>query len=136
DKEIFMDLDFDGTFDMVVFLTSFPNSTTTSHTNVYWTELVDLTGVYGPGGRAYFWDYGTNAIDPATGLPTNQDTNSFNNSVVHVPVDAIVGSGFSSFQYQVVTFDRNGNEVDETPVLFFDAAAPGIDTTPAGQFEP
>ena len=130
DKEIFIDLDFDNFYDVAFFLTRFPNGT--SPTNVYFSELVDLTGVFGSPGLGYFWEP-TNARSAA---PTNRDTNSFNNSVITIPVDGLVGTGFSSFQYQVVTFDRNGNEVDETPVLFFDAAAPGLDPTPTGALEP
>ena len=130
DKEIFIDFDFDGTFDIAFFLNSLANATTQRNTNVYWTFLVDLAT-----NTAQAWDFGTNAIS-ANGLPTNRDTNSFNNSVVWVPVDGIVGTDFSSFQYQVVTFDRNGNEVDETPVLFYDAANPGLDVTPAATIDP
>ena len=130
DKEIFIDLDFDNVYDVAFFLTRLPNGT--SPTNVYFSELVDLTGVLGQPGLGYFWEP-TNARSAS---PTNRDTNSFNNSVITIPVDGLVGTGFSSFQYQVVTFDRNGNEVDETPVLYFDAAAPGLDPTPPGALEP
>src|SRR5205085_1501315 len=58
------------------------------------------------------------------------------NSAVHLPVDFIVGTGATAFNYQVVTFNRNGDMVDQSPVLYFDVAAPGIDTTPASTFEP
>jgi subtilisin family serine protease len=126
DKEIFMDLDFDNVYDVAIFLTQVPNGT--SPTNVYFSVLVDLTGVFGPPGNAYYWE--------PTNILTNQDLNAFNNSVVTVPLDELVGTGYSAFQYQVVTFDRNGNEVDETPVLYFDAANPGLDATPAATLEP
>ena len=131
DKELFIDLDFDNFYDVAIYLTQVPNGT--SPTNVYFSVLVDFAGVFGPPGNAYYWE-------PTNGRsgfnPSNRDTNSFNNNVVTVPIDGLVGTGFSSFQYQVVTFDRNGNEVDETPVLFYDAANPGLDATPPATFEP
>ena len=130
DKEIFIDLDFDNVFDIAIFLTRFPNGT--SPTNVYLSELVDFAGVFGPPGGAYFWEP-TNARSAGF---TNRDTNSFNNSVITVPIDGLVGTGFTSFQYLIATFNRNGDEVDETPVLYFDAAAPGIDATPPATLEP
>ena len=37
--------------------------------------------------------------------------------------------------YAVVTFDRNGNEVDETPVLHYYARTPGFNVQ-GGQTEP
>lgn len=132
DKEIFIDLDFDNQFDIAIFLSRLRNGT--SPTNVYFSTLVDLTGVIDPNnpGAAYVWEP-TNARSAA---PTARDTNSFNNSVITVPIDGLIGTGFSSFQYQVATFDRNGNEVDETPLLFFDAAAQGFNPAPAGVVEP
>ncbi len=130
DKEIFMDLDFDNVYDVAIFLTQLPNGT--SPTNVYFSELVDIAGVFGPPGNAYFWE----PTDARSVSPTSRDTNAFNNNVVTVPIDGLVGTGYSAFQYQVVTFDRNGNEVDETPILYYDAANPGLDATPPATFEP
>jgi hypothetical protein len=130
DKEIFIDLDFDNVFDIAIFLTRLPNGT--SPTNVYFSELVDLSGVFGPPGNAYFWEP-TNARGPA---PTNRDTNSFNNSVITIPIDGLIGTGFTSFQYLVASFDRSGNEVDQTPLLFFDAAGQGLNVTPPATVEP
>ena len=130
DKEIFIDLDFDNNFDIAIFLSRLTNGT--SPTNVYFSTLVDLAGVFGPAGNAYAWEP-TNARSTA---PTNRDTNSFNNSVITVPIDGLIGTGFTSFQYLVATFDRSGNEVDETPLLFFDAAAQGFNPAPAGVVEP
>ena len=131
DKEIFIDVDFDDNYDVAVFLSSL--TVGTSHSNVYFTVLFDIVGLYGPPGTSYF-DYPTNGRSSGA---TSRDTNSFNNSAITVPIDSIVGTGFTSFQYQVVTFDRNGNLVDQTPVLFYDAAAPGLDaTTPAATLEP
>jgi len=130
DKEIFIDLDFDNNFDIAIFLSRLPNGT--SPTNVYFSTLVDIAGVFGPPGAAYVWEP-TNARAVA---PTNRDTNSFNNSVITVPIDGLIGTGFTSFQYLVATFDRSGSEVDETPLLFFDAAAQGFNPAPAGVLEP
>ena len=135
DKEIFIDFDFDAVYDAAVFLSALPHSTTLAHTNVYFPVYVDLAGFYGPPNSGYFWSYPTNAIS-TSGLPTNRDTNSFNNSAVIIPLDGIVGTGATAFQYQVVTFDRSGNQIDETPVLFFDAANPGLEVTPAATLDP
>ncbi|MEY2538064.1 MAG: hypothetical protein QOG67_1804 [Verrucomicrobiota bacterium] len=130
DKEIFIDLDFDNVYDIAIFMSRL--SSGTSPTNVYFSYLVDITGVFGPAGAVYPWE----PLNARSGAPTARDTNSFNNSVITVPIDGLIGTGFSSFQYQVATFDRNGSEVDETPVLFFDAANSGLDATPPGQLEP
>lgn len=133
DKEILIDFDFDAVYDAAVFLSAFPHATTQAHTNVYIPIYVDIAGFYGAPNTGYFWSYPTNAI---SGNFTNRDTNSFNNSAVIIPLDGIVGTGFTAFQYQIVTFDRNGNQIDETPVLFFDAANPGLDATPPATAEP
>jgi subtilisin family serine protease len=131
DKEVFIDLDFDNVYDAAVYLSSLPSGT--AHTNVYFTFIFDITGfVTGTPGSS-FPDWPTNG---RSGSTTDRDTNNFNNSLVVVPADSLIATGSTSFQYQVVTFDRNGNEVDETPVLFFDAANPGLDATPAATFEP
>ena len=130
DKEIFIDLDFDNNFDIAIFLNRLANGT--SPTNVYFSTLVDFAGVFGDPGLSYAWEP-TNARSVA---PTSRDTNSFNNSVIVVPIDGLVGTGFTSFQYLVATFDRSGNQVDETPLLFFDAAAQGLNPTPAATIEP
>ena len=44
-------------------------------------------------------------------------------------------NGPTSFNYLVVTYDRNNNEVDETPLLTYDLAHPGFDLS-GGNFEP
>jgi hypothetical protein len=135
DKEIFIDLDFDNVYDLAFFLTRLPNGT--SPTNVYFSELVDLAGILGPPGAGYLWEP-TNARGGVL-TTTSRDTNSFNNSVITVPVDGFFGPGQSAFQYQVVTFDRNGSQVDETPVLYYDVAKPGLDANAAlgaGGIEP
>jgi hypothetical protein len=144
DKEILIDFDFDSVTDATIYMTALPNASNTQvGTNVYFVGYTDNAKLFNaPGDTAthsYFWDQMVNGITPGSfvaGAATNRDVNTFNNSVVHLPVDFIVGTGFSSFNYQVVTFDRSGNLVDQSPVLFFDAAAPGIDTTPAATFEP
>ena len=71
------------------------------------------------------------------------DTNSFNNSITLVPVSAASlgllanGTGTSKFQYFVATFDRDNQEVDETPYLTYDVANPGlVETQPAATAEP
>ncbi|HEV3243465.1 MAG TPA: S8 family serine peptidase [Chthoniobacterales bacterium] len=63
------------------------------------------------------------------------DTNIFNNSGIVIPMFAsLMGVGQfagpsapTNFQYQVVTFDRNGHEVDQSPVLYYDVANPGLE---------
>lgn len=75
------------------------------------------------------------AEDFTNGLAGNSvDTNIYNNTGVIMPVFATdiglvgpSGTGNTQFQYQVVTFDRNGNEVDQSSVLFYDLANPGLD---------
>ncbi len=130
DKEIFIDLNLDNVPDVAIFLSSLANGT--APTNVYFSTLVDFTGAIlgAPGSSA--WE----PVDARSAAATSRDTNAFNNSVVTVPIDGLVGTGRTSFQYQVVTFDRNGAQVDETPLMFFDAANPGLDATPVGQLEP
>jgi hypothetical protein len=43
--------------------------------------------------------------------------------------------GPTKFQYVVATFDRNGNEVMQTPLLTYDAANPGFGLA-GGNVEP
>lgn len=141
DKQILIDFDFDSIPDATIFLTALPNLNNTAvRTNVYYVGYQDNAGFFGPAGNAYVWDHMTNGIIPNLSFNPNnttaRDVNTFNNSAVHIPVDFIVGTGFTSFNYQVVAFDRNGNLIDQTPVLYFDVAAPGVQTLPAGGFEP
>jgi hypothetical protein len=138
DKEIFIDTNSDGTFDFAIFLSSLQSASATAHTNVYFPFLVNLhtRTVSIPGLR-------TNLVSPAS-----KDTNSFNNSAILIPVQAAAlgdltnglaplasAGGPTKFRYLVVTFDRNGNEVMETPVLTYDLANPGFDLE-GGNFEP
>ena len=63
------------------------------------------------------------------------DTNAFNNSavIVTVPASALgYTGGASSFNYHVLTFNRAGNQVDDTGTLTYDLAATGIEGGPNG----
>ena len=144
DKEIVIDSDGDGTFDFQVFLTSIPNGT--SHSNEYVPVVVDLHR--GTAAQVPF-PYETNLLDPVFNPPDGstvggKETNPFNNSAVLVPVPANMLLAATAKQgnpaptvinYVVVTFNRNGNEVDETPVLHYDARRPGFNVQ-GGQTEP
>jgi hypothetical protein len=126
DKEIFIDSTGSGDFDFAIFLSSGANSTTTSHTNVYFPFLVNLqTGAVTPLLR-------TNLVSPAT-----MDTNSFNNSaiLVSVPTSALTNGNLTSFRYVVATFDRNGALVDQTPLLNYSLNNPGF-VLSGGNLEP
>ncbi len=91
--------------------------------NVYFPILVDLSS------SILTAEYYTN------GLPgSSVDTNIYNNSGVVMPIFASdmgligpSGTGNTQFQYVVITFDRNGNLVDQSNVLFYDLANPGLD---------
>jgi subtilisin family serine protease len=135
DVRVLIDFNFDFVADATLFMTSLPNVNNTNvGTNVNFTGYVDNAGFYGPAGNAYFWDQMINGTTPGSfvaAAATSRDVNTFNNSALHIPVDFIVGTGATSFQYQVQTFDRNGAEVDETPWMYFDVAAAGINTLPA-----
>jgi hypothetical protein len=139
DKEIFVDTNHDGTFDFAVFLSSLPNGT--AHSNSYEPVVVDLhTGAQ----TRLAFPYETNLLDPLFNPDATvggKDTNSFNNSAVLVPVPAsmlVRGSGQGAptkIDYLVATFDRNGNQVDETPLLHYDAANRGFNVQ-GGHTEP
>jgi hypothetical protein len=136
DKEIFIDTNRDGTFDFAIYLSSAANGS--AHSNAYFPVLVNLGT-----GAASIPGFRTNLLNPATA-----DTNSFNNSAILMPMPAsalgdpanglpALGSvgGPTVFDYLVVTFDRNGNQVDQTPLLTYDLANPGFDPE-NGNFEP
>jgi hypothetical protein len=74
----------------------------------------------------------TNLVSPAT-----RDTNSFNNSavLVSVPTSALSSGNLTSFRYVVATFDRNGDLVDQTPLLTYSLVNPGF-VLSGGNFEP
>ena len=127
DKEIFIDTNLDGIFDYAVFLTQVGQFFGVAGAeNVFIDEIVDLSS----GAPVDFWF--TNGLDSATA-----DTNIYNNSGIVIQVAAqdigliagAGGTGNTLFQYQVVTFDRNGSEVDETPVRTYDVANPGLDVS-------
>jgi subtilisin family serine protease len=139
DTEIFIDTGDgaggppDGIPDFAFFLTS----RATGLENVYVPELVNLhTGAASLPGVAT----APPSFETQNLLPSTADTNAYNNSCVIIPTlasalgDAAHGypalgsiGGPTLFQYQVVTFDRNGNLVDETPVLTYDLANPGLE---------
>jgi subtilisin family serine protease len=139
DKEIFIDTNHDGTFDFAIFLSSLANGT--AHSNSYIPVLVDLKA--GTATQLSF-PFVTNLLDSVfnpDGSVGGKDTNSFNNSAVLVPVPANAltrgqgQGGPTKIQYVVVTFDRNGSEVDQTPLLTYDAANSGF-SLEGGQTEP
>jgi hypothetical protein len=124
DKEVFFDtnpadigVSFNPNF--AVFLTSVG----TGAENVFVPEIVNLSAL--TGALRFF----TNGLAASTA-----DTNIYNNSGVIFPIRATDigllntgGTGNTRFQYVVVTFDRNGNEVDQSNVLFYDLANPGLE---------
>jgi hypothetical protein len=139
DKEIFIDTNKDNNFDFAIFLSSLANATTTSHTNVYAPFLVNLhTGTATPLASQLGALIRTNVLSPAA-----RDTNSFNNSAILVPLPLAAllpatsgGQGApTALRYLVATFDRNGDQVDETPLLSYDVAKPGFGLA-GGHVEP
>ena len=95
----------------------------TGSENVYVPEIVNLNTF--AGALRFF----TNGLSAATA-----DTNAYNNSGVIFPIRATdigllnaSGTGNTQFQYVIVTFDRNGNFVDQSNVLFYDLANPGLE---------
>jgi subtilisin family serine protease len=118
DKEIFIDANNDGVFDFAIFLSSFTNTATNAQSNAYVPVIVNLgTGVQAT-------QFRTNGLQP-----TSRDTNIFSNNLVTIPVSAsVIGLGASpaKFSYEIVTFDRAGNQVDDTGILHFDVSKPGI----------
>jgi subtilisin family serine protease len=125
DKEIFIDTTGNGSFDFAIFLSSVANGT--AHSNAYFPVLVDLNA-----NTATQLPFRTNLINPGA-----KDTNSFNNSavLVSVPASALGNGGVNSFHYVVVTFDRNGHQVDQTPLLSYNLVSPGF-VLSGGNFEP
>lgn len=130
DKEILIDLNFDGQPDFVLYSDSLRDPSTGNHTNVYFPTLLNLNE-----GAAQ------STLEFTNGFPGGTiDTNIFNNSVVMLSVDAAqlgyTGAGQSNFQYLVATFNRNSGELtDVTPFMKYDIANPGLDGS-NGQPEP
>jgi hypothetical protein len=124
DTEIFIDTNLDGFFDFAVFLTN----AGTGAENVFVPEFVNLNT--NAAGLRFF----TNGLSAATA-----DTNIYNNSGIVFPIRATdigllnaSGTGTTLFQYDVVTFDRNGNLVDDSGVLTYDLANPGLEVDNSG----
>jgi len=129
DKEVFFDTnpaDIGVTFNpnFAVFLTSLG----TGAENVFVPEIVNLSSF--TGALRFF----TNGLAASTA-----DTNIYNNSGVIFPIRATdigllnaAGTGNTRFQYVVVTFDRNGNQVDQSNVLLYDLAKPGLEVDNSG----
>jgi Subtilase family/PA domain len=129
DKEILVDTGDgaggppDGIPDFQIFLTR----NGTGQENVYVTAFAKLHS-----GGAFTTGFFTNGLNAGVA-----DTNAYNNSCITMPISAssladtgypaLGTAGHTFFQYQVVTFDRNGNPVDETPVLSYDLANPGLE---------
>jgi subtilisin family serine protease len=132
DKEIYIDTNHDGTLDFAIFLSSLPNGT--AHSNSYAPVLVNLkTGT----ATQLAFPFETNLLDPVFNPDGNvggKDTNSFNNSaiLVQIPANMLLpgtsqgGGAPTKFDYLVATFDRNGSEVMETPLMSYDVANPGF----------
>lgn len=127
DKEIFFSLD-GVNFAYAVFLSASANGTATS--NAYFPVIVNL-GTNGASSR-----FRTNGLSPAT-----RDTNAFNNSMVSIPILATDiglltgGPNIKKFFYEVVTFDRNNNQVDDSGLLTYDMSNPGVDAQ-GGNLDP
>lgn len=133
DKEIYIDVNFDGIDDYVLYPGARRNSNSTNnpHTNAYTPVLQNLNT-----GAAFNVGFYTQLLSPGS-----RDTNTFNNSVLLMAVNASLlgytGQGQSFFQYHVVSFNFNNEEVSETPYMRFDIAKPGVDATgPSGALEP
>lgn len=133
DKEIYIDVNFDGDDDFVLLPDSRRNSGSSNnpHTNIYTPRLINLNS-----GAQTFIGFFTQLLSPAS-----RDTNTFNNSVLLMSVNAsslgYTGQGQSFFQYHVVAFNSRDEVVSQTPYLRFDIARPGVDATgPSGALEP
>jgi subtilisin family serine protease len=126
DKEIYISLD-GVSFQYAMYLGSVANGTATS--NAYYPVIINL------GTGAGLMRYRTNGFSSGSA-----DTNAYNNSAVFFPVLAtdigLAGAAMpTSFQYEVVTFDRSGNLVDDSGVLSYNLAAPGVDAQ-GGNLDP
>ena len=128
DKEIYISLDNGATFAYAIYLSSVANGTASS--NVYVPVVVNLAT------NAGLTRFFTNDFSAAS-----LDTNSYNNSLVTVPVKGtdigLAGPGKpTKFRYQVVTYDRQtGAAVDATSLLTYDMSKPGMNVQ-AGQLDP
>ena len=138
DTEICFDTNLNGNMDAAIFLTN----AGTGAENVYVPEIVfydDTKPCFDPNavviGASLLTSVRVDDLDASIA-----DTNAYNNSGVVIPLKAFnhlgliggAGTGPTIFQYQVVTFDRSGNVVDQTPVLTYDLANPGLETVNSG----
>jgi subtilisin family serine protease len=121
DTEIFFDTDKNGTDDFELFV----NNNGTGQENVFLLNLFNLYSGAGVGIGVFINEAAGNSLD----------TNAFNNSgiIMTLPASTLgYTGGASSFNYHVVTFDRAGNQVDDTGPLTYDLAAAGIEGGPNG----
>jgi subtilisin family serine protease len=121
DREIWIDADKNGSDDFAIYV----NNNGTGQENVYLPNLFNFY-TNATSGIGIF-------INEAAG--NSLDTNAFNNSAVIVTVPASslgYTGGQSSFNYHVITFDRNGNQADDTGTLTYDIARAGIEGGPGG----
>ena len=132
DKELYIDTNFDGKADFVIYLDSVRITGTNPplHSNVYMPVMLDLHA----GGGGYTGYY-TNLYPPNVA-----DVNTFNNSSVLFSVDAkdlgYTGAGQSDFNYWVETYDSNtGALQNRTPTMHYDVAKPGFNVA-HGNTEP
>ena len=121
DREIWFDTDKNGTDDFAVFV----NNNGAGQENVYLPNLFNFYSNTTAGIGIFINEAAGNSLD----------TNAFNNSAVIVTVPASslgYTGGASSFNYHVLTFNRAGNQVDDTGTLTYDLAATGIEGGPNG----
>ena len=127
ERDIYIDGNMDGTDDFVLFCSARTDPTFPATTNVYQTALAALSGPNA--GVGFFNGFFTN------GFPSNfRDTNTFNNSVQVYYVTAASlgynGGPNTRFKYRVESYDYpNGDLVDSTPYLTYDAKNPGFQTS-------
>ena len=121
DREIWFDTDKNGTDDFAVFV----NNNGAGQENVFLPNLFNFYSNTTAGIGIFINEAAGNSLD----------TNAFNNSAVIVTVPASslgYTGGASSFNYHVLTFNRAGNQVDDTGTLTYDLAATGIEGGPNG----
>ena len=130
DKEIVVDTNRDGTDDYLIYLDSRPRAdNVTGRSNAYYPVVLNLST-----GAGFYQGVRTNIFNP-----TALDTNTMNNSAAVIPIPATSlgligtnGTGPTKFNYYVVTFNRNGELIDETPVMNYDLANPGFELSGGG----
>jgi hypothetical protein len=121
DREIWFDTDKNGTDDFAVFV----NNNGAGQENVFLPNLYNFYTNTAAGIGIFINEAAGNSLD----------TNAFNNSgvIVTIPASSLgYTGGQSSFNYHVLTFDRAGNQVDDTGTLTYDLANAGIEGGPNG----